>query len=444
MGELTQITVSTFTTRSPNNTSLANRTSTSVNPNRVIIPAFVEANYEVLESLLKDHRRHVRNENLHTESEYYSEEYDEDKEMEPRPVRVREATPGSRAEREFDGRRPSERRTEEGGSHGGNLPPLLAVHLGRSENGQPLQSTLTSGYNGHMYPLSVPSTRYPFYAQPINPLPNANMYQTHHPGGLFVDSTSCVTPFVRCIEDYPLLDGLKMPLHPTTCLPILLKISPGYGRTDKKQNGYKDIVPAEASILKVLINLPIRSSVEFEYHVDKSTGCTWIVEAWFSGEHLWPLGEKHGLASEQNEAAYKEVDELTKAWILREVKYWTDRLEDGIALWVPNHMFLDAYKGYHQIQMAEEDEDKTTFFTRKGVFCYQKMPFGLKNARETYQGPFLGHLITKQGIKANPSKFKAITDLKPLKTFKEIHSLNGKLAALSRFLSKGADVFQKI
>nr|GEX16889.1 hypothetical protein [Tanacetum cinerariifolium] len=35
--------------------------------------------------------------------------------------------------------------------------------------------------------------------------------------------------------------------------------------------------------------------------------------------------------------------------------------------------------------MAEEDEDKTAFFAREGIFCYQKMPFGLKIARATYQ-----------------------------------------------------------
>ncbi|GKD75124.1 putative reverse transcriptase domain-containing protein, partial [Tanacetum coccineum] len=49
----------------------------------------------------------------------------------------------SRVERESDGRRPSEQRAEEGGSNGGNLPPILIAHLGRSKNGQPLQSTLT-------------------------------------------------------------------------------------------------------------------------------------------------------------------------------------------------------------------------------------------------------------------------------------------------------------
>ncbi|GKC72312.1 reverse transcriptase domain-containing protein [Tanacetum coccineum] len=51
----------------------------------------------------------------------------------------------------------------------------------------------------------------------------------------------------------------------------------------------------------------------------------------------------------------------------------------------PFKYFLDAYKGYHQIKMAKEDEEKTTFITSQGIFCYSKMPFGLKNARETYQ-----------------------------------------------------------
>ncbi|GJX93189.1 reverse transcriptase domain-containing protein [Tanacetum coccineum] len=47
--------------------------------------------------------------------------------------------------------------------------------------------------------------------------------------------------------------------------------------------------------------------------------------------------------------------------------------------------FLDAYKGYHQIHMAESDEEKMAFHTSHGVYCYTKMPFGLKNAGTTYQ-----------------------------------------------------------
>ncbi|GKE76721.1 reverse transcriptase domain-containing protein [Tanacetum coccineum] len=63
----------------------------------------------------------------------------------------------------------------------------------------------------------------------------------------------------------------------------------------------------------------------------------------------------------------------------------------------------------------------------------KKCSFGIE------EGPFLGHLITKQGIRTNLSKVKAITDIEQPKTLKDIQSLNGKLAALSRFLSKGAE-----
>ncbi|GKF49379.1 hypothetical protein Tco_0142630, partial [Tanacetum coccineum] len=57
------------------------------------LPVFVEANYEILESLLRERRRQIRNKNLRTKLEYFSEDYDEEREMEPRPESRREATP---------------------------------------------------------------------------------------------------------------------------------------------------------------------------------------------------------------------------------------------------------------------------------------------------------------------------------------------------------------
>ncbi|GKC33645.1 reverse transcriptase domain-containing protein [Tanacetum coccineum] len=51
----------------------------------------------------------------------------------------------------------------------------------------------------------------------------------------------------------------------------------------------------------------------------------------------------------------------------------------------PFKCFLDAYKGYHQIWMAVSDEEKMAFHTSQRVYCYTKMPFGLKNAGATYQ-----------------------------------------------------------
>ncbi|GJZ89829.1 reverse transcriptase domain-containing protein [Tanacetum coccineum] len=52
---------------------------------------------------------------------------------------------------------------------------------------------------------------------------------------------------------------------------------------------------------------------------------------------------------------------------------------------------------------------------------------------------FLGHVVSNRGIKSNPAKVQALTSLKRTKTIKEVQSLNGKLTALNRLLSKSAE-----
>lgn len=47
--------------------------------------------------------------------------------------------------------------------------------------------------------------------------------------------------------------------------------------------------------------------------------------------------------------------------------------------------FLDAFSGYRQIRIAREDEEKTTFITPGGTYCYGCMPFRLKSAGVTFQ-----------------------------------------------------------
>ena len=46
--------------------------------------------------------------------------------------------------------------------------------------------------------------------------------------------------------------------------------------------------------------------------------------------------------------------------------------------------FMDAFLGYNQIKMDEEDQEKTTFIISQGLYCYKVMPFGLKNAGAIY------------------------------------------------------------
>ncbi|GJS75289.1 reverse transcriptase domain-containing protein [Tanacetum coccineum] len=133
--------------------------------------------------------------------------------------------------------------------------------------------------------------------------------------------------------------------------------------------------------------------------------------------------KKRGQAPERNKAIQEEVEKLVDAGIMKEVHYhnWLSnpvmvKKHDGT--WrmcvdfkdlnnacpkdcyplpeidwkveslcgYPFKCFLDAYKGYHQIKMAKEDEEKKwLFITKHGNFAIPKMPFGLKNAGSTYQ-----------------------------------------------------------
>nr|XP_018677532.1 PREDICTED: uncharacterized protein LOC103974988 [Musa acuminata subsp. malaccensis] len=54
-------------------------------------------------------------------------------------------------------------------------------------------------------------------------------------------------------------------------------------------------------------------------------------------------------------------------------------------------------------------------------------------------GKFLGFIIHERGIDANPEKVQAIIDMQPPRTIRDLQRLNGRLVALSRFLSRSGD-----
>ena len=47
--------------------------------------------------------------------------------------------------------------------------------------------------------------------------------------------------------------------------------------------------------------------------------------------------------------------------------------------------FMDCFYGYNQINIKPKDQHKTAFICPWGTFAYWKMPFGLKNAKATFQ-----------------------------------------------------------
>ena len=47
--------------------------------------------------------------------------------------------------------------------------------------------------------------------------------------------------------------------------------------------------------------------------------------------------------------------------------------------------FMDAFSRYNQIKMDKADQEKTSYITSQGLFCYKVMPFNLKNTGATYQ-----------------------------------------------------------
>nr|GEV81811.1 reverse transcriptase domain-containing protein [Tanacetum cinerariifolium] len=120
-------------------------------------------------------------------------------------------------------------------------------------------------------------------------------------------------------------------------------------------------------------------------------------------KHIEPRKQKkRGLAPERSKALHTEEEELTKS-------------ESKEA------MLADIQETFDKLRAINMKLNP-----RKCSFIVE-------------EGPFLAYLITKQGIIANPLKVKAISNLKPPKTIKEIQSLNEKLTALSRFLPKGTD-----
>ncbi|KAL1206462.1 RNA-directed DNA polymerase-like protein [Cardamine amara subsp. amara] len=76
--------------------------------------------------------------------------------------------------------------------------------------------------------------------------------------------------------------------------------------------------------------------------------------------------------------------------------------------------FMDSFSPYNQIRMNPDDQEKTSFITDKGIYCYIVMPFGLKNVGATYQ-----RLINRMFDKKSGTTMKFYIDDLLVKSLKE-------------------------
>ena len=79
---------------------------------------------------------------------------------------------------------------------------------------------------------------------------------------------------------------------------------------------------------------------------------------------------------------YRKLNSVT-----RKDAYPLPRIDDTLDTLVGSHWFstLDLTSGYWQVEVKDEDRQKTAFCTPEGLFEFKVMPFGLCNAPATFQ-----------------------------------------------------------
>ncbi|XP_061191756.1 uncharacterized protein LOC133199998 [Saccostrea echinata] len=195
---------------------------------------------------------------------------------------------------------------------------------------------------------------------------------------------------------------------------------------------------------------------------------------------------------------YRKLNEVTQkdAYPLPKIEECLDTL-GGSKLFST----LDLMSGYHQFEVLESDRPKTAFITRHGLFEYTRMPFGLCNAPSTFQRGmelvlrglqwiilliylddviitgstfhehlsnlrkvflrfrkfglklkpkkcslfqeevvFLGHVVSKDGVRANPLLIQDVQRWPIPRSFKELQAFLGLTNYYRRFVKGYADI----
>jgi len=195
---------------------------------------------------------------------------------------------------------------------------------------------------------------------------------------------------------------------------------------------------------------------------------------------------------------YRQLNSVTRKDV-----YPLPRIDDCLDAMASATLFstFDLRSSYHQVQVAPQDRDKTTFICPRGMYRYRAMPFGLCNAGSTFQRlmdvlmsglhldvclvylddiilfsrtveehlerlvrvlsrlrtaglklkpekcslmqrpvSFLGHVVSGDGIATDPQKVNIVTDWPVPNSVKEVRSFLGLAGCYRRFVKGYANI----
>ena len=195
---------------------------------------------------------------------------------------------------------------------------------------------------------------------------------------------------------------------------------------------------------------------------------------------------------------YRQLNTVTRKDV-----YPLPRIDDCLDAMGSATLFstFDLRSSYHQVEVAPQDRDKTTFICPRGMYRYRTMPFGLCNAGATFQRlmdvvmsglhldvclvylddiiifsrtveehlerlvrvlgrlrsaglklkpekcslfqrsvSFLGHVVSGEGIATDPEKIKTVTEWPVPTSVKEVRSFLGLAGYYRRFVKGYASV----